>query len=102
MLVFLLAFALGSGFFPAVADASHSQDITATTSHSSVSKPPSDIHESGTAHQCTTDIFCPQTLACLPSAPSVELFEWSPVWFSLLVRKLTERSFGPEPSPPIS
>ena len=73
-----------------------------TILNSSVAETSRDTHGDGLAHKCADGIVCTQTLACAALAASWQVAEWEPEWFSTAVKRLTNRNFGPEPTPPIS
>ena len=102
--VFLVAFALWGGAMPVAAEAAHSHaEFSAEkVPMSSVAETSNDTHGNGLAHKCADGIVCTQTLACEASEASWQVAEWEPEWFSTAVKRLTDHSFGPEPTPPIS
>lgn len=102
--VFLVAFALWGGAMPMMTEAapSHSELSTKAIQILSVAETSNAAHGNCLTHKCTGSIICTQTLACDTSMSSWQLAEWGPEWFSTAVKRLTNRSFGPEPTPPIS
>ena len=102
--VFLMAFVLSSGAMPAVEAEGHTGDGVFTETHVSatVAETPAESGDSKDGHRCTANIVCTHSFACVISGTCWQLAEWKPVWFSTAVKRLTNRSFGPEPTPPIS
>lgn len=100
----LMAFALCGGAIPVVNEAGHAHTATSIEAQMSASlaAAPNDTDSERSGHQCPLSVVCAHTFACMSAATCWQVATWEPVWFSTSVKKMTDRSFGPEPTPPIS
>lgn len=102
--VLLMAFALCGGAIPVVNEVGHAHTATSIEAQMSVSfaAMPNGTGGERSDELCPLSVVCAHSFACVTALTCWQVATWKPVWFSTSVKRLTDRGFSPEPTPPIS